>query len=64
MVRKTVSPKTITRDEIARLAFCNSKRLPKLVNDNGVRKRWVGIGWVAEGTPTGREVRIEEEKIA
>ena len=41
---------SITRSELGRLAFCNSVRYPKMVNDNGVRKEWVGIGGVNVGT--------------
>jgi len=52
--------KTITFAELKRLSFCNSKRLPKAVNVNGVRKEWVGIGWVDVGKPTGREVEVVE----
>lgn len=52
--------KTITRSELARLSFCNSKKLPQVVNLDGKRMRWVGIGWVDEGKPTGREVKVVE----
>lgn len=62
--RKQVRRKFITRKELARLSFCNSKALPKAVNDGGVRKEWVGIGWVeVQRKPTGREpVVVEEEQ--
>ena len=33
---------TITRFELSRLSFCNSKNLPLAVNDNGVRERMGG----------------------
>lgn len=49
---------TITVERLAWLSMCNSRLLPKVVNDEGVRKRWVGIGWVAEGPATGREVKV------
>ena len=49
---------TITRFELARLSFCNSKNLPLAVNDNGVRKEWVGIGWIEVGKPRGNEVLV------
>jgi hypothetical protein len=39
-------PKTMARSEVSRLAFCNSRKCPRFVNDNGVRKEWVGIGWI------------------
>ncbi len=51
-------PDTITRSELARLAFCNSKRLPLAVNDGGMRKEWVGIGWIDCGSPHGDETRL------
>jgi hypothetical protein len=47
--------KKITRERLARLAFCNSKELPELISVQGRRKRWVGIGWVDEGPATGYE---------
>lgn len=50
--------KTIKYDVLYRLSFCNSKRLPSVVNMEGKRMRWVGIGWVDEGKPTGREVVV------
>lgn len=50
--------KTIKRNELARLAFCNSPKLPQVVNDNGQRKQWVGIGWVVEGPATGGETKV------
>jgi len=49
---------TITRSELARLTFCNSKKLPLAVNDGGVRKEWVGIGWIEDGKPRGDEVLV------
>ena len=53
--------KIITRSELARLTFCNSKKLPVAVNDGGVRKEWVGIGWVEDGKPHGDEVIVIED---
>ena len=38
--------KTMPRAEVARLAFCNSPKLPRTVVDNGKVKEWVGIGWI------------------
>lgn len=52
----------IAREELARLAFVNARRMPQVVNDGGRRKRWVGIGWVDEGEATGRECRIIEAR--
>lgn len=57
--------KTITRAELCRLSFCNSKHLPMNVNLDGQRLHWVGIGWLNEGEPIGDEVLVidpEEEK--
>jgi hypothetical protein len=53
--------KTISRSDLARLTFCNSKKLPLAVNDGGVRKEWVGIGWIACGKPRGDEVLVIDE---
>lgn len=53
--------KTISRSELARLTFCNSKKLPQVVNDGGVRKEWVGLGWIEGGKPRGDEVRVIDE---
>jgi hypothetical protein len=50
--------KTITRLELSRLSFCNSKRFPMSVNDDGLRKEWVGIGWIETGKPRGDEVLV------
>jgi hypothetical protein len=49
---------TIKRDELARLAALNSRDLPHLIDDGGRRKRWVGIGWVDEGSADGTEVLV------
>lgn len=53
--------KTITRSELARLTFCNSRKLPLAVNDGGIRKEWVGIGWIEGGKPHGDEVRVIDD---
>lgn len=51
--------KTITREKLYRLSFINSKHLPRKVNDNGVLKEWVGIGWIElDQKPTKRHVRL------
>jgi len=50
--------KTITKSELERLSFCNSKKLPRAVNIDGVRYEWVGIGWVEAGKPTGKEPKV------
>jgi len=51
-------PPTIKRVDLARLAYCNSPKLPQAINDDGRRKRWVGIGWVDEGPAHGDEVIV------
>jgi hypothetical protein len=50
--------KTIKRNELCRLAFCNSKNLPNIVEVDGKRKQWVGIGWVDCGEPRGTEILV------
>lgn len=60
MMRK-VKAKTISLSELTRLAFTNSPKLPRVVNHNGRRKAWVGIGWVDEGSATGKEVKVRED---
>lgn len=52
---KRKTPKTITRAELRKLAFCNSQKIPHAVNDGGVRKEWIGIGWLEAGKPDGSE---------
>jgi hypothetical protein len=56
--KKTRSRETITRAELSRLAFCNSDRLPQVVEMDNQRFQWVGIGWVNEGSPRGDEVLV------
>lgn len=51
----------IARDELARLAFVNSKRLPQTVACDGRRLQWVGIGWVDEGPANGSELAVVSE---
>ena len=58
MGKKKIPRKTITRDALARLAFCNSDNLPSPVEWNGNRMEWVGIGWVNEGEAEGDEVLV------
>ena len=58
MTKKRRQPKTIKRDKLCRLAFCNSDKLPQVINDDGHRKQWVGIGWVDEGALQGDEVKV------
>lgn len=45
----------IDRETLEMLAVLNSPRIPSVVNDSGRRMRWVGIGWVDEGTALGTE---------
>lgn len=60
--RKTAIRKTIRREALSRLAFCNSKRLPQVVEMDGKRLQWVGIGWVDEGDPHGNEVLVVNDE--
>jgi hypothetical protein len=53
--------KTISHSELSRLTLCNSKKIPLAVNHGGVRKVWVGIGWIANGKPKGDEVLVIDE---
>lgn len=41
--RKT---KTVNRRALNLLSMTANKRLPRIVNDNGVIKEYVGIGWI------------------
>ncbi|MGE0825239.1 MAG: DUF4326 domain-containing protein [Candidatus Binatia bacterium] len=50
--------KTITHSELSRLTFCNSEKIPLAVNHDGVRKVWVGIGWIEDGKLRGDEVLV------
>lgn len=50
--------KTIDVETLQRLAFCNSKNLPQIINDEGRRKLWVGVGWVDDGPATGNETEV------
>jgi len=52
---------TITRSELARLSFCNSDKLPQIVNIEGRLKEWVGIGWVDIGKPDPKYPTMVEE---
>ena len=38
----------VLRDTIARMAFVNSDDCPSYVVEDGVRRHWVGIGWVED----------------
>jgi hypothetical protein len=47
MRKKSPSPqKTITFGELSRLSFCNSDKLPRVIEINGELREWVGIGWI------------------
>jgi hypothetical protein len=57
--KKSPPPKkTIRWSDLRRLSFANSRDLPPVVNINGKRHRWVGIGWVDEGNLEGDEVEV------
>lgn len=51
---------TITRSALRRLSVCNSKKIPLVVEDEGRRKEYVGIGWLDVGEPDGSEVLVVE----
>lgn len=53
--------KTISLKELSRLSFCNSRRLPRIVEKDGKRLEWVGIGWIDIGKPTGQEVLVVDK---
>jgi hypothetical protein len=46
---KSKASKTIRWEELQRLQFCNSSKLPLKVNVHGRCKEWVGVGWVDIG---------------
>ena len=51
--------RAIQRGELARLSFINSPRLPQIVNDNGILKEWVGIGWIdLDKKPHGNTIKV------
>lgn len=52
--------KTIKAGDLSRMAFSNDPKMPQVVNMNGKRHRWVGIGWVPDGELTGKEVVVIE----
>jgi len=49
--------KTIRFADLKRLSFINSSKIP-VVELHGKRMKWVGIGWVDEGEPTGKETLV------
>ena len=50
--------RTITVDELRRLSWADSPKMPQAVEQDGVRKEWLGIGWIDCGTPHGDEVLV------
>jgi len=48
-------------DELKRLQFCNSKRLPHRIVHDGKVKEWVGIGWITPNDQTrdGKETYVD-----
>lgn len=59
--------KTISLDELSRLAFCNSLKLPSRVWLDGKLIEWTGIGWIEldASEAKGNEptvIRSEEKK--
>ncbi len=53
--------KTIEFSELKLLSTINSEKLPQAVDVAGVRREWVGIGWVEVGKPEGDEVIVVED---
>ena len=54
--RQPQEGRTISRSKLANMSVANSPDLPGIVNDNGVLRQWVGIGWIdLNDPPTGRE---------
>jgi hypothetical protein len=51
-------PNTILLSRLRDLAFLNAKSMPKVISMGGVRKQWVGIGWVDEGPADGTETLV------
>lgn len=45
--------KTVTYEQVSTVAMTcgNEKKFSTIIHD-GVRKQWVGIGWVSEGVAT------------
>lgn len=60
--KKKKKRKTIKLSQLQRMAFRNSPKMPQVVNHDGVRKEWVGIGWIDCGPATGREVKVIEDE--
>lgn len=52
---------TVTFRELRRMTVCGSPNLPEFVEADGVRKHWVGFGWVDHGPALGNEVLVVEE---
>lgn len=44
------------------MAEFNDPDIPLAINHKGLRKQWVGIGWVTEGAPKGDEVLVVERE--
>jgi hypothetical protein len=51
-------PTVLTRLELARRCRTRAPDLPRVINDAGHRREWVGLGWMARGTPSGDETVI------
>lgn len=62
MARKKSSKiKTITLEELGRLAELNSPRPPRAVVVRRLRRmEWTGIGWLDCGDPRGDEVIVKD----
>jgi len=49
---------TIGREELNLLSILGSKKVPRVVNMDGRRKRWIGVGWADDGDPCGNETIV------
>ena len=56
---REVAPTTIPRECLSNIAMTTGgERLHPVVISGGYRKRWVGIGWVAESKATDADLKL------
>ena len=53
--------KTITSNKLYDMERINHSKMPQVIELEGRRMQWVGIGWVDEGEPTGDETLVIED---
>ena len=56
-MRELLERKTVRVSELLR----SDPLLPQVIEIDGTRYRWVGIGWVPEGPATGDEVLVMDD---